>query len=169
MTFTERIFIISFISDNRASRLRDKQRTKEFHLWIMNTSLCLSLAERQGQGHVLTSDCHVKRKGKSWICYEDLVLTGTLFCSGFDPKWNSLRIVDNEDFIVSVEFTGLHSQSKSNNIRSWLHELALFALPRQLGKPGPWDCDAGIPVNRAGNLLCNHVGAGDPDQQLDSG
>ena len=90
-------------------------------------------------------------------------------CSVRDLTLNSLRIVDNEGFIVFVEFTGLHSQEKSNNIRSWLYELALFALPSQPGKPGPWDCDAGIPVNRTGNFLRNNVGAGDPDQQLDSG
>ena len=62
MTFAERIFIISFISDNRASRLRDKQRTKEFHLWIINTSLCLSLAERQGSRADKRLSCEAERK-----------------------------------------------------------------------------------------------------------
>jgi len=77
-------------------------------------------------------------KKKSWICYEDLVLAGRLFCSEFDPKWNLLRIVDNEGFIVSVDFTGLHSQRKSNNIRSCWHKLALFALPSKPGSRDPW-------------------------------
>ena len=108
MTFAERIFIIFCISDNRASRLRDKQRTKEFHLWIITTPLCLSLAESQGscawQAAVMWSG-----KKKRWICYEDLVLAGRLFCSGLTLNGFrqgklttkiSLSLWSPQDFIV---------------------------------------------------------------------